>query len=65
MRDEDQDRVETTEPGRRGPGEHSEPGDAGEPISDDPGAPSGAPGEVDEPDTGGPNPSPRREQPGL
>ena len=66
MQDErEEERVETAEEGRRGPGEHSQPGDAGDPISEDPGTPSGTPGDVDEPGVGGPNPSPRREQPGL
>lgn len=69
-RDEDEDRrVETTEPGGHGPGRHSDPDDAGDPINEeggtDTGTSQGAPGEFDEPGTGGPNPSPLREQPGL
>ena len=57
---------------RRDPPEeapYSEPGDAGEPLTEDGGTDTGtsqgAPGELDEPGFAGPNPSPRREQPGL
>jgi hypothetical protein len=57
---------------RRDPPEeapYSQPGDAGEPLTEDGGTQTGtsqgAPGEFEEPDVGGPNEAPRREQPGL
>jgi hypothetical protein len=57
---------------RRDPPEeapYSQPGDAGEPLTEDDGTGTGTsegtPGEFEEPDVGGPNESPRREQPGL
>jgi hypothetical protein len=71
MREDERDeerRVETAEPGGHGPGRHSDPHDAGDPVDEegtDTGTAQGAPGEFDEPGAGGPNPAPRREQPGL
>jgi len=49
-------------------GAYSAPGDAGTPLSEEgttTGTSPGTPGEFADPDAGGPNPPPRREQPGL
>ena len=49
-------------------GAYSTPGDAGAPLSDEgttTGTSPGTPGELSDADAGGPNPPPRREQPGL
>jgi hypothetical protein len=65
----DDERERGDERPQDGPGRHADPHDAGDPLTEEggteTGTSSGAPGEHEEPDAGGPNPSPRREQPGL
>jgi len=51
-----------------GMGEFAEPGDAGSPLSDEPsttGVSDGTPNRPADPEVGGPNETPRREQGGL
>ena len=63
---EERDDVETTEEGGRGPGRDSEPGSAGEPLTEDGSTETGAHSESGQPQVGEPEDElPHREEAGM
>jgi hypothetical protein len=63
---EEEEETATTEPGGEGPGRDSDPGSAGEPLTEDTARETGSPRTPHEPEVGEENEEmPRREEAGM